>query len=153
MPVRGARETARALRGLAQYVSTPLTTASRFALRPALTKAKQNVRSIPFDEGTGTLARSLTIKKRKGGSKLNPVTQVGPDSSVKVTTEFGVRRPVKYAHILEFGSVGPGAHVVHPTPFLTPAYLDTRDQVVKRFGERIGPEMEKRAAKLRAKAK
>jgi hypothetical protein len=38
-----------------------------------------------------------------------------------------------------------------PKPFLTPAYYSTRDEVVKRFGARIGLEMEKRAAKLNKK--
>ena len=33
-----------------------------------------------------------------------------------------------------------------PKPFLTPAYHSTQEEVVKRFGQRYGPEMEKRAA-------
>jgi hypothetical protein len=42
---------------------------------------------------------------------------------------------------------------VSPTPFLTPAYFSTRDEVVKRFGQRYGPEIEKRAARLGATVK
>jgi hypothetical protein len=38
-----------------------------------------------------------------------------------------------------------------PKPFLTPAFHSTKEEVVKRFGERYGPEMEKRAAKLNRK--
>lgn len=158
MPVRGDRETARALRALSQYVSTPLNATSRFALQPTLKAAKSNARSIPFKEDTGTLEASLTIKKKRGGSKLNPTTQVGPDSGFQRDTQYGSRRPVRYAHLIEFGTAPhyqPGRGVTHPGtrphPFLTPAYFSTRDEVVKRFGEKIGPEMEKRAAKLAAK--
>jgi HK97 gp10 family phage protein len=145
MTVRGGKETARNFRALASFVSVPLNATSRFALQPTLAAAKSNVRSIPFREGTGTLAASLTIKRAKS-SKINPVHQVGPDASKSASTRYGKRRPVRYAHLLEFGTVSG----VSPTPFLTPAYFSTRDEVVKRFGERYGPEIEKRAAKLGA---
>jgi HK97 gp10 family phage protein len=145
MPVKGARETARNFRTLASFVSVPLNATSRFALQPTLSAAKSNVRAIPFREGTGTLAASLTIKRAKS-SKLNPVHKVGPDAGKSAQTQYGKRRPVRYAHFLEFGT----ASGVSPTPFLTPAYFSTRDEVVKRFGTRYGPEIEKRAAKLGA---
>jgi HK97 gp10 family phage protein len=158
MPVRGDRETARALRQLAQIVSVPLNATSRYALAPTLAKAKSNAKTIPEKERTGTLAASLTIKQAQRSTKLNPVFQVGPDASFEKQTQYGRRKPVKYAHLLEFGTAPhyqPGRGVVHPgtrpTPFLTPAYYQTREEVVKRFGERIGPEMEKRAAKLAVK--
>jgi hypothetical protein len=81
MTVRGGKETARNFRQLASFVSVPLNATSRFALQPTLAAAKSNVRSIPFREGTGTLAASLTIKRLPSSSKVNPVHQVGPDSS------------------------------------------------------------------------
>lgn len=158
MPVKGSRETAAALRQLSSFVSTPIGAASRFALQPTLKAAKSNALSIEEKERTNTLANSLTIKKSSRGTKLEQLYQVGPDASVERQTQYGLRRPVKYAHLLEFGTAPhyqPGRGVVHPgsrpEPFLTPAYFDTRDQVVKRFGDKIGPEMEKRAAKLAAK--
>lgn len=160
MAVRGNRETARALRELARQVSVPLNATSRFALQPTLKRAKANVLALPLTDETGTLAKSLVIKKKGKGSKLNPVHQVGPDAGVEKFTQYGFRRPVKYAHLLEFGTAPhyqPKRGVVHPgaspMPFLTPAYFATRDEVVKRFGAKIGPEMEKRASKLRAKGK
>lgn len=158
--VRGARETARALRELAKQVSVPLNASSRFALQPTLKKARANVLGLGLDEATGTLARALTVKKAPRSSRLNPVHQVGPDAGVDKWTRYGFRRPVKYAHLLEFGTAPhyqPGRGVMHPgtrpRPFLGPAYYQTRDEVVRRFGAKIGPEMEKRAAKLRAKVK
>lgn len=160
MPVRGDREVARALRELARQVSVPLNAASRFALQPTLTKARTNVQAMPVNEKTGTLAKSLTIKRKAKSSKLNPVHQVGPDAGAGRLTRFGFRKPVKYAHLLEFGTAPhfqPKRGIMHPgtrpRPFLTPAFFQTRDDVVKRFGKKIGPEMEKRAAKLRSKAR
>lgn len=149
MPVRGARQVAGNLRALANYVSVPLNAASRFALVPTLSTAKKNARGLPTKEKTGTLAASLVIKRNPRSSKLNPVHKVGPDSSFERETQYGLRKPVKYAHFLEFGT----ASGVAPTPFLTPAFYATRGEVVKRFGAKIGPEMEKRASKIRSKAR
>lgn len=155
MPVRGDKETARALRALSQQIAVPLSATSRFALQPTLKAAKSNVKALPLKESTGTLAASLVIRQKSRTSKINPTFQVGPSSGFQRDTKFGPRRPVKYAHLIEFGTAPhyqPGRGVTHPGsaphPFLTPAYFSTRDQVVKRFGEKIGPEMEKRAAKL-----
>lgn len=140
MPVRGARQAAGGLRQLAAYVATPLNAASRFALQPALSASRKNAKSAGFEDSTGALAASLTIKRNSRSAKLNPMHRVGPSKDY----EKGDRKPVKYAHLLEFGTSR-----IAPKPFLTPAYLETKEQVVKRFGDRIGPEMEKRAAKVR----
>lgn len=159
MPVRGAKETSRALRELSKQVAVPLAATSRFALQPTLKAARSNAKSLHLKESTGTLAASLVIKQKPRTSKVNPTFQVGPDSGYQRATQFGSRRPVRYAHLIEFGTAPhyqPGRGVVHPGtaphPFLTPAYHSTKAEVVKRFGAKIGPEMEKRAAKLASKA-
>jgi hypothetical protein len=156
MTVRGSRETARALRDLANYIAVPLNAASRFALQPTVKAAKAKVQAIAFEDTTGALAASLTIRKKPRSSKLNPVHQVGPDSGFRKNG----RRPVSYAHLIEFGFPAfyqEGRGVTHPgtrpMPFMEPAYHATKEEVVKRFGQRIGPEMEKRAAKVRARVK
>ncbi|RWK12533.1 hypothetical protein [Mesorhizobium sp.] len=159
MPVKGDRQVAAALRELSRQVAVPLSATSRFALQPTLTQARANARALPLKEETGTLAASLTIRQKAGSSKLSPTTQVGPNASFERETPYGLRKPVKYAHLVEFGTAPhyqPGRGVTHPGsaphPFMMPAYVSTRDQVVDRFGKRIGPEMEKRAQKLAAKA-
>lgn len=154
MPVRGSRQVSSNLRNLASYVVTPANAASRFALRPTLTQSKQNLLALPLKEETGTLAKSLKIIKKARQSKFKPVHQVGPDSQVEAETQYGRRRPVRYAHLIEFGTAphqqGDGLHPgTPPRPFMTPAFFETRGEVVKRFGSQIGKEMEKRAAKLR----
>lgn len=149
MPVRGARQTSANLRELSRYVTVPLNAASRYALAPTLSAARQNVRQLPLKETTGTLAASLAIKRDPKSPKVSPKHQVGPSSDFSRETQYGTRRPVKYAHLVEFGTAK-GARAM---PFLTPAYDSTKGTVVKRFGDRIGPEMEKRAAKLGAKVR
>lgn len=160
MPVRGAKQTSANLRELSRFVSVPLNTASRFALQPTLSAARINAKSLHSEEKTGTLAASLTIKRDPRSPKLNPKHQVGPASDYERDTQYGKRRPAKYAHLLEFGTAPhyqPGRGVTHPgsrpEPFLTPAYDSTKEVVVKRFGQKIGPELEKRAAKLGARTK
>jgi hypothetical protein len=155
MPLKGARETAANLRELARFVTVPLNAASRFALAPTLSAAKRNARALPLKETTGSLAASLVIRREPKSPKVNPVHRVGPNADYERQTALGPRRPIKYAHLVEFGTAPhyqPGRGVMHPgtppRPFLAPAFFSTRDDVVKRFGGRIGPEMEKRAAKL-----
>ena len=155
MKVKGAKETARNFRALARFVSVPLNATSRFALQPTLSAARSNVRSLPLDESTGALAKSLTIKRDPRSSKVSPRHQVGPSADAG---KGAGRRPVRYAHLVEFGTApraqGNGFHPgFAPKPFLTPAFFSTRDDVVRRFGSRMGQEMEKRAAKLGATVK
>ena len=100
MTVTGAKETARSFRQLASYVSVPLNATSRFALQPTLAAARRNVRALSFDEITGALAASLTIKRVPKSSKVSPRHQVGPAADF----ERRGRKPVKYAHLVEFGT-------------------------------------------------
>jgi HK97 gp10 family phage protein len=154
MKVTGGKETARNFRQLAMFISVPLNAASRFALQPTLKAARRNVRSLDLEDTTGALAASLTIKRDPKSHKVNPVHKVGPGADF----ERNGRKPVRYAHLVEFGTAPrskPGRGSTHPgaapKPFLTPAFHSTKQEVVKRFGERYGPEMEKRAAKLNKK--
>ncbi|RWB65656.1 HK97 gp10 family phage protein [Mesorhizobium sp.] len=156
MAIRGNKEAARAIRELAKYVTVPIGASSRFALQPTLKQARSNVTELGLKDSTGALRASLTIKPKRRTSKVNPTYQVGPNAAY----QRGERRPVKYAHLIELGTAPhyqPERGVTHPgspaQPFLEPAYLATRDQVVDRFGKKIGPEIEKRATKLAAKGK
>jgi HK97 gp10 family phage protein len=140
--VTGYRETIAAFRELARYVAIPANEASRYALAPTLAAAKANA-----PKRSGLLRRSLTIRRSTRGSKLKPRHYVGPDNSV-----VGPKgeKPIKYAHIDEFGRAPnkDGKGRVQGTRFLTRAYEETKELVVKRFGERMGPAIEARAAKL-----
>ena len=159
MPVRGVEHVMLALRDLAKAVDVPMNAASRHALAPTLEAAKGFARAAPFDDTSGTLARSLVIRKdTKRSRKLAPVHRVGPKKGASITWKGRKRNPVRYAHLVEFGTISrgkPGGGHQFPgarkKPFLTPAYQATKKEVVNRFNAQIGPEMEKRARKLKAR--
>lgn len=154
--VRGAKGVSAGLKDLSRNVTQPIGTASRFALQPVLADARANVRATPFDESTGALAASLTIKKDPASRVVSQTYRVGPQADF----EKNGRRPSKYAHLIEFGTAPhyqPKRGVTHPgsraMPFLEPAYDANKEKVVKRYGEKIGPALEKRAKQIAAKSR
>lgn len=142
--VIGVRGTTAALRALARFASVPLNEASRHALAPTLAAAKE---LVPVD--TGLLRRSLVIRRAKS-PKISPRHFVGPSTRA---VGPGGERPVKYAHLVEFGRApnGAGHGAMAGSRFLTAAYEATKDLVVRRFGAIVGPAIEKRAASVAAK--
>lgn len=140
--VTGHRSVQRAFRKLPGAITTPVNAASRFALQPILKAAKQNIRSLGARE-SGELERSLTIKKDSRSSKSRPVHRVGPSSDSPA---------VRYAHLVEFGTDPHGGHPgSSPKPFLTMAFEQNDKLAVQRFADKLGPAVEKQAAKLAKK--
>lgn len=133
--VRGAKETARSLRALAQFVSVPANEASRHALREMLALAKAGAPVL-----TGTLRKSLVIRRDRRSPKLAPQHSIGV--SPRVTGPNG-ERPIKYAHLVEFG-LGPN----RASRFLTTAFEAAKSAVPKRFAEALVPAIEARAQRL-----
>lgn len=142
----GGAATARVLRQIVPGLAVPLNEASRKAMKPMLAAAKANA---PKD--TGALRRSLTVKRRRS-PKDKPVHVVGPR---KDATGKDGRKPVKYAHIVEWGRAAgkDGKGAMAGTRFLTRAFESTSEQVLRLFGAEIGPAIERRAAKLAARGK
>ncbi len=136
--VTGDRETARAFRQLAKFVSVPTNSASRFALRPMLAEAKRNA-----PKRSGLLKKSLGIKRDTRSPKLRPVHWIGPLARFKDV--------FRYAHLTNFGHLNRDGSVTVGTRWMDRAFEATKDEVVRRFGDRIGTELEKRAARVRAK--
>lgn len=159
MPVKGVRHVVTSLRALSKAIDVPMNAAARFALRPTLSQARANARAADFKDSSGQLARSLTVKKnRRRSRKLRAVHQVGPSKGKAIIWKGRKRDPVRYAHLMEFGAAfrgrrGGGGQFpgFKAKPFMTPAYISTRKEVSRRFGQQIGPELEKRARKLKAK--
>ncbi len=150
--VTGYRESASALRELTNFAATPANEASRFALRPVVYEARKQLKAMGAVK-TGTLCKSLTIKRDPDSPRSRPRHVVGPDSKSP---------SVRYAHLVELGTAphkneGIFAGTDHPgtapKPFLRAAYEATKTAVVARFGERLGTAMEKRAARLRSKVR
>ncbi len=135
--ITGGKAVARRLGAIAPGLATPLTEASRKAMRPMLAAAKA---LAPVDDGD--LKRSLTIKSKRGQTVVGPNKKfIGRDGA----------KPGRVAHLVEFGrAAGANGRGGMPgTRFMSRAFEATKDQVVKIFGSEIGPAIERRAQKLR----
>jgi HK97 gp10 family phage protein len=138
--VTGGKQIAQRLRQLSRGLAVPINQASRRAMRPMLAAAKS---LVPVEHGY--LKKSLVIKNRKG------TTLVGPRKDF----EAGGRRPVRYAHLVEFGRApnANGRGGMKGSRFLTRAFDATKDVVLKNFEAEIGPAIERRVQQLAAKGK
>lgn len=135
--VYGAKGVKSAFRQLASAAKRPVAEASRFALQPILKAAKANTTH-------SSVKKALVLKQGKA-PKDRVVYDVGGDPK---------NPDYRLLHLLEFGT---DEHPVNhpgtaPQPFLTPAFEEHGAEAIKRFGEKIGPAMEKQAAKLAKKA-
>tara|TARA_R110000868_G_scaffold27661_22_gene104681 strand:+ start:1444 stop:1881 length:438 start_codon:yes stop_codon:yes gene_type:complete len=132
----GAKAIAGSFRRASGGLLTPISTASRKSLAPMLAAAKRNA---PKDDGD--LRRSLTIKKNSKSSKARPQHVVGPRADY--VGKDG-SKPVRYAHITEFGTAD---GTVQGTRWLTQAFEETSDDVLKSLAAGIAPEIEKHLAR------
>lgn len=146
--ITGAKGIASAFRQIVPGLTVPINQASRVALRPLLAAAKRNLKANGNVQ-SGQLLKSLTVKKKGGKSVRLHEHLVGPSAA---------NPHYRLGHLVEFGTtphrigkkLHPGARAF---PFLRPAFEETKDEVIKRFGAEIGPAVEARARKLAAKAK
>lgn len=132
----GAKEIAANFRRASGGLLTPINAAARKSLAPQLAAARRNA---PKDDGD--LRKSLTIKKNAKSPKAKPQYVVGPRADY--VGKDGAR-PVKYAHVTEFGTADgatPG------TRWMTQAFEETSDEVLKRLADGVGSEIEKHLAK------
>ncbi len=130
--ITGDKETIAALRRLAALVAPAANEAGKRSLEPTLAEAKANA-----PVRTGTLRRSLILRREKRSAKTRPVYKVG------IAPKSKARR---YAHIVEFGlgdREGAG--------FLTAAYESTREQAAEIWKRTFGPAIEKSAARVAAR--
>lgn len=143
--VTGGKEIAKAMRQVVPGLAVPLNEASRKALKPMLAATKQNapVRS-------GALKRSLAIKKARS-PKIRPVHLIGP----RADYQEGENRPVKYAHLVEFGRApnadGKGGAI--GTRFMTRAFEATAQQVLRILETELPAAIERRIVKIAARAR
>ena len=143
--VRGAKQVSAAFRQMATAAKRPVAEASRFALQPILKAAKANT--------THQSVKDALVLKQGKAPKDRVVYAIGGDPK---------NPDYRLLHLLEFGTdphpnAGQFAGTMHPgtdpQPFLTPAFEEHGATAIKRFGERIGPAMEKQAARLARKVR
>lgn len=137
--VYGAKGVSRAFREMSRIIGRPIDEASRHALRPVLAAAKKNTPHA-------SIKKALTLKKDRKSRKTYPTHMVGGDPK---------NPDYRLLHLLEFGTDPspnrPGHPGTDPQPFLTPAFEAEGQNAIKRFGERLGPAVEKQAARLAKK--
>lgn len=113
----------------------------RSAVRKAATPMLQQARAnAPVR--TGTLRESLKVKVKtfKRGKDSTVMAIIGPDR--KARSEAG-DRPVKYAHLVELGTVNAPAH-----PFLRPAFDSTKEQSTQIYADNLKPAIQRIAARV-----
>lgn len=140
--VRGDRETQQALRLLRDNILVPMGEAGQEALKPTLAEAKSNV-----PRRSGQLRKSLRILRRRKGMMVK--FRVGPYST-NTALWYHLAR---VATVLEFGRKGGKRGTIAPMGWLRRSFEATKDQIAKIYGERLGPAVEKRAAKVASRLK
>lgn len=138
--VYGASGVKAAFREMARLYGRPVNEASRYAMQPILKAARQNTTHA-------SVKRALVLKRDTKAPKAQPTTAVGGDPK---------NPDYRLLHLLEFGvdphKIGTIDHPGHAAQaFLTPAFTEHGQAAIKRFGEKLGPALEKQAARLARK--
>lgn len=139
--VYGAKGVSRSFREMAKLYGRPVDEASRHALRPVLAAAKRNTPHA-------SIKSALVLKKDRAAPKSQPTHLVGGRPGDEGTPLM---------HLQEWGvephMIGTIEHPGHAAfPFMTPAYEAEGPKAIKRFGEKLGPALERQAARLARKA-
>lgn len=140
--VTGYRETARAIRRVAQFPRQKVGPASRKALTPMLVKTRANLRKNKSYR-RGVVSRSMRIRKLKSTTALS------------VWTLAATGRGVSVAHLVEGGTARhwqPKRKQMHPgakaKPFLEPAFYDHDDDAIRIMAVELGVGMIRFAAQV-----
>ena len=107
----------------------------RDALLKAATPMVKRTRELASRQ-TGALAKSIGKKGTTDRAKQSAEVKIGPRKNFR----FKGRKPVAYAHLVEFGHIGktPGGDVfgfVPPKPFMRPAFAGERANVMRKYTE------------------
>lgn len=142
--VTGGKATAKRLRQVVPGLAVPLNEASRKALAPMLRMART---TAPRD--SGALRKTLIIKRSGRSPKIRPVHLVGP----RADYELNGRRPVKYAHVVEFGRApnADGKGGMEGSRFMSKAFDATAARALQILGIELPAAIEKRVKKLASK--
>lgn len=112
----------------------------RHGMKNALNKAAQiglkEARNRVRVESTA-LKKSL-VKRAKTYSEGVAYVIVGPNRKYQINYKGKRRRPVKYAHLVEFGHKG-----APPRPFLRPAFETTKEKMKRKYAQEIGSSLKR----------
>lgn len=140
--VSGWRETARAIRKVAQYPRGKVGAASRKALAPMLAASKANLRKNKSYK-RGVLSRSMRVRSLKSSTSLSQwaVAATGRGVAISHLVELGTRphwQPKR-------NRMHPGADA---KPFLEPAFQATDDLAIRIMTDELGGGLVKYAASV-----
>jgi len=143
--VTGGKAIAKAMRQVVPGLQVPLNEASRKAMKPLLAATRANA-----PVGEGALKRSLAIKKARS-PRIRPVHLIGPRADYQANGD----RPVKYAHIAEFGRA-PGKDGKGGMPgsrFMTKAFEATSAKVLEILAVELPAAIERRIVKVASRTR
>lgn len=93
---------------------------------PVLKSAKQHV--AEDSEDTGALGRSLIKKVQTSKDKQTVTAIVGPSRDAEEIVDEVLKRPARYAHLVENGWIDDAGNHHPAQPFLRPAMDENRDK-------------------------
>lgn len=93
---------------------------------PVLNTARQHVEEQ--SEDTGALGRSLIKKVKTSRDKQTVTAIVGPSTDAEEIIDGELKRPARYAHLVENGHIDENGNHVPAQPFLRPAMDENRDK-------------------------
>ena len=141
--LEGGKELARALQSLGPRVARKVTRqAVNASLTPVLKTARANA-----PEESGLLKESLDKKTKTYAENMVIVGLVGPDTTTQGTFKGELRKPSKYAHLVEEGHIDANGNFVPPHPFIRPAFDENESKMLDTMSQRLGKGIEREAAK------
>lgn len=143
MQLFGDRQLERVFKTLGERVHRKLLRqAVNVAATPVVKAAKQNAK-----KESGLLKKSLG-KKIVTNTKRQSVTAIiGPRRDVTGTYKGKVRKPSRYAHLVEKGHIDQAGRYIPAQPFLNPALASTQSQSLGILQSKLADGVVKEASK------
>lgn len=143
MELFGSKELQRTFDQLGERVQrSVLRSAVSAAATPITRAAKANAA-----RESGLLKRSLAKKIVTNKKRQSVTAIIGPRRSVSGTYKGKLRKPSRYAHLIEKGWIDKAGRFHAPQSFLRSAYEQTQGQVVSVMQDKLAAGVAKEAAK------
>jgi HK97 gp10 family phage protein len=143
MKLEGDKALERKLRTLGDRVQRRvLRSAVNASASPVVKAAKRKAK-----KQSGTLKKSLGKKVLTNKKHQSVTALVGPRKGVQGTFKGKVRKPSRYAHLVEKGFIDEHGNHHAPQPFLNPAMQETQGEALGIMKSKLAEGVAKEAAK------
>ena len=126
--------------------------AMKDALLKAATPGVKSARAAAPKE-SGALKKSIGKRGLTYNKTQTAFVKVGPKEQTSVQHGGQVRRPAKYAHLVEFGHKARDGSTVAPRPFMRTAFEGEKEQMKRIYAKEIGGAAMRHAARLNRRLK